>query len=95
MGFIMTKSPSPLEGEGLGMRGENHQKLSLHTIDVFVTADQNLQYQQNIAYSDVGVIVIVAINNRLETLLPCMLEVNNVVQTIMAGQVIDIGDGML
>ena len=58
--------------------------------DVFVTADQNLQYQQNLAYADVGVIVLVAVNNRIESLAPLMSQVNEALKSIAAGQVIEI-----
>jgi len=42
--------------------------------DVFVTADRNLQYQQNLAALPVAVVVLVAHDNRLETLLPLVPE---------------------
>jgi hypothetical protein len=45
--------------------------------DVFVTADQNLVYQQNIAARDIGIIVLAAKSNRLsdlEPLVPTALE---------------------
>ncbi len=58
--------------------------------DVFLTADQNLQYQQNLAYAAVGVIVLVAPNNRIETLKPLMPKVNKAVANIKAGNVISI-----
>ena len=38
--------------------------------DVFVTADQNLQYQQNIKLLPIAVAVLVAKNNRIEALKP-------------------------
>lgn len=37
---------------------------------VFVTADQNLEYQQNLARSKIGVVVIAARSNRIEDLNP-------------------------
>ncbi|MBW3635749.1 MAG: DUF5615 family PIN-like protein [Armatimonadetes bacterium] len=58
--------------------------------DAFVTADQNLQYQQNLAYADVRVVVLVAINNRIETLAPLMPLVIEALQSIAAGQVVEI-----
>lgn len=63
--------------------------------DVFVTADRNLQFQQNLAYAQIGVVVLVAVNNRMETLAPLMPQVNKVLKTIAAGQVIEVklGDG--
>jgi hypothetical protein len=42
--------------------------------DVFVTADRNLQYQQNLSSLPLAVIVLVAYDNRLPTLLPLVPE---------------------
>jgi len=38
--------------------------------DFFVTADQNLQYQQNLTGFGIGVVVLAAHTNRLEDLIP-------------------------
>ena len=73
-----------------GKKNGELMKVAHGQFDVFVTADQNLQYQQNLAYADVGVIVLVAINNRIETLAPLMPQVNEVLKSIAAGQVIEI-----
>ena len=58
--------------------------------EVFITGDQNLRYQQNLAYADVGVIVLVALNNRIETLKPLMERVHQILPTIKAGEVIEL-----
>lgn len=58
--------------------------------DVFLTADQNLQYQQNLAYAAVGVIVLVAPNNRIEMLKPLIPKVDVVLTSIKAGDVVSI-----
>jgi hypothetical protein len=47
--------------------------------EIFLTADQNLEFQQNLARSSLGVIVLVAPSNALEDLLPL---VPSVVRTI-------------
>ena len=73
-----------------GTKNGELMKVACDHVDVFVTADQNLQYQQNLAYADVGVIVLVAINNRIETLAPLMPQVNEALKRIAAGQVIEI-----
>ena len=44
--------------------------LAAEQFDVFVTADRNLQYQQNLAALPLAVVVLVAHDNRLPTLLP-------------------------
>ena len=73
-----------------GTKNGELMKIAHGHFDVFVTADQNLQYQQNLSYSNIGVIVLAAINNRIETLAPLMPRVNEVLQSIAAGQVIEI-----
>ena len=40
--------------------------------EVFVTADRNLQFQQNLSQSRLGIILLVASSNALEDLLPLM-----------------------
>ena len=73
-----------------GKKNGELMKVAHGHFDVFVTADQNLQYQQNLAYADVGVIVLVAVNNRIESLAPLMPQVNEALQSIVDGQVIEI-----
>lgn len=58
--------------------------------DVFLTGDQNLQFQQNLASLPLAVIVLVAFNNRLATLLPLVPEVLQTLQVIQPGQVLKV-----
>jgi hypothetical protein len=53
--------------------------------DVFLTVDQNLKYQQNLKAFNIGVILLVARNNRLKTLLPLMPEAKEALENIRAG----------
>jgi hypothetical protein len=59
--------------------------------DAFVTADQNLQYQQNLSGSGLGVVVLAARTNRLPDLLPLVPELLSVLGRIQAGEVIRVG----
>jgi len=43
--------------------------------DVFLTVDQNLKYQQNLTSIDLALILLVAPNNRIKTLLPLISEI--------------------
>jgi hypothetical protein len=61
--------------------------------EVFLTVDQNLKYQQNLEAFDIGVILLVARNNRLRTLMPLMPEVRAVLENIGAGDFIRVGGG--
>ena len=56
--------------------------------DVFVTVDQNLQYQQNLRGFKIGVVVLVARTNRLEDLLPLVPELLEACPTVDPGSVV-------
>lgn len=62
-------------------------------VDVFLTVDQNLKYQQNLKAFNIGVILLVARNNRLKTLLPLMPETREALENMKAGDFIRIGAG--
>jgi len=51
--------------------------------DLFVTADQNLQYQQNLASLPLSVAVLISRDNRLETLRPHAVELASRLGTIL------------
>jgi len=81
---------------GHGWSGiKNGQLLALADaeFDVFLTVDQNLKYQQNLSTFRIAVILLVARNNRLQTLLPLMPELRKVLDKIGAGDFIRIGGG--
>jgi hypothetical protein len=65
-------------------------RLMTGVMDVFITIDGNLEHQQVLAEYPVRFIVLVAINNKLETLLPLMEQVLTVLETIQPGQMIKI-----
>ena len=50
--------------------GEVLRVLREHRFDVFITVDQNVGFQQNVAASGIAVIVLGARSNRLKDLLP-------------------------
>ncbi|HEY0544754.1 MAG TPA: DUF5615 family PIN-like protein [Pyrinomonadaceae bacterium] len=59
--------------------------------DVFLTVDQNLKYQQNLKAFNIGVILLVARNNRLKTLLPLMPEAREALENLKSGDFIRVG----
>lgn len=61
--------------------------------DVFLTVDQNLKYQQNLEAFNIGIILLVARNNRLKGLLPLVSEVKTALEKIAAGDFIRLGEG--
>jgi len=58
--------------------------------DVLLTVDQNLRYQQNLATAEVAVVVMVALSNRLDDLLPLVPLVDGVLGRIQAGDVVEV-----
>src|SRR6185295_17688892 len=59
--------------------------------DVFLTVDQNLKYQQNLASLSIGLILLVARSNALRALSPLMPRVREALETIKRGDFIRIG----
>lgn len=65
-------------------------RLMSGTFDAFITIDSNMQDQQQLASSSIRFIVLAAVDNKLETLLPLMPAVRVALETIQAGQVVSI-----
>ena len=59
--------------------------------DAFVTADRNLEYQQNVGSVTLRIVVLVAPSNALEDLLPLVPEMLEVLRSIEVGQVRRVG----
>ena len=58
-----------------GLENGELLRVAADEFDVFLTADQNLEYQQNLRELPLAVIVLVARNNTFETLQSLMPEV--------------------
>ena len=59
--------------------------------DAFVTTDQRLEYQQNIAAARIPLIVVVSQRNTLQGLLPLVPKLRLSLRRIRPGQIIHIG----
>ncbi len=70
--------------------GELIQLLVADGFEVFLTVDQNLQYQQNLRAANVGVIVLVATTNKLTDLRPLVPSTLSALTTIQPGQLVEI-----
>ena len=70
--------------------GELMQFLRTETFVVFLTTDQNLQYQQNLRELSMAVVVLVAPTNRLDDLVPLMPQVRTVLASIQPGAVVEV-----
>ena len=66
-------------------------RMAQDQFDVFITADQNIQYQQNLKVSEIAVIFLVAIDNRFETLKLLIPQVEESLSSIKKGDVLRIG----
>lgn len=55
--------------------------------DVFVTADQNLEYQQHLLGFKLGVVVLCAVRTRIQDLLPLIPDAAEALRTVRAGEV--------
>ena len=71
--------------------GELLQRAADADFEVFLTADQNLQYQQNLARARIGVVVLIAPSNKLEDLLPLLAPALEAISRSQAGQVVRVG----
>lgn len=59
-------------------------RLAATRFDVFITADQNLQYQQNLAALPIAVVVLKAVRSDLETLGPLVPRVLSALEDLPA-----------
>lgn len=67
--------------------GELLQGAAAESFDVFLTADQNLEFQQNLVRSPLRVIVLVAPSNALEDLLPLVPNILRVIPDARLGEI--------
>ncbi|HEY9421259.1 MAG TPA: DUF5615 family PIN-like protein [Thermoanaerobaculia bacterium] len=58
---------------------------------VFLTADQNLPYQQNLAAHDIAVVVLKARRNRIQDLRPLLPAIRQALTIVAPGQVLRLG----
>jgi hypothetical protein len=60
-------------------------------VDTFVTTDRNLEHQQNLAAAGLAVVVLVAVTNTLEDLLPLVPALLVALEHPRPGQVTRLG----
>ena len=66
-------------------------KQAAAAFDVLLTADQNIEFQQNLATLPIAVVVLVAENNRLESLEPLIPAILETLTTISPKTLIRVG----
>jgi hypothetical protein len=75
-----------------GKRNGELLDLAAGRFDVFVTSDQNLQYQQNLEHASIAVVVFECRTNRLQDLLPLVPKFLDLLQrNPRPGQVLRVG----
>jgi len=75
-----------------GVKNGKLLALAAERFDVFVTADQNLQYQQNLSVLPVSVLVVVAHDNRLQTLQLLLPQILASLSTMQTRSLVRVGD---
>ncbi len=61
------------------------------TFDVFLTADQNIQFQQNLQTLPLAVVVLIAESNRLESLEPLVFDVMDALKSLKPRTLVLVG----
>ena len=74
-----------------GIKNGNLLRLAESEFDIFVTADQNLSYQQPVTTFDLGIVVLKARTTKLEDLLPLVTALRETLDRITARQVCHVG----
>lgn len=83
-----------VQGRGwAGLKNGALLRRASQEFQVLLTGDRNLEFQQNPKTLPIAVIVIVAVNNRLETMRPLIPDVLDVLKIVRPGQVVRIGAG--
>jgi hypothetical protein len=67
-------------------------RLSSGEFDLLLTADRNLEHQQNFTQVGVGIAVLVGSTNRIEDLRPLVPQLLSRIGDIKPGQLVRIGD---
>lgn len=73
-----------------GVKNGELLNLAATEFDIFLTVDQNLSFQQNLKNFNIGIILMVARNNRLKTLLPLIPALRVAIEEVKAGEIIRI-----
>ena len=80
----------------MGWRGlKDREILDLaesHAFDVFITADKNLQYQQNLASRLIRIVVLDSSSTRPDHLIPLMVQLSSMIESLPVGAAIRINE---
>jgi hypothetical protein len=76
---------------GTGIRNSELLQLAVGEFDAFLTADQNLEHQQNLGALPIAIVVLVAPTNRIEYLRPLIPALLRTLQTLAPRQLVRLG----
>jgi hypothetical protein len=71
--------------------GELLRLISAEHFDAFLTVDRNLEFQQNLQASGIGVVIAIARTNRVKELRPLVPEILEALSRLSKGEVIRVG----
>ncbi len=71
-----------------GLENGDLLRVAENEFDVWVTADKNVEYQQNLDRFDIAVVVLVTPRSRLDMLLPLMPQLRETLQVIRPHQIV-------
>lgn len=72
------------------LNGELLALAEANQFDVFVTVDQNLRYQQNIAARKLGFVLVKVPDNNIKFYRPLFFELNKAAESVKAGELIHV-----
>lgn len=79
-----------VEAGWAGTRNGELLRRANESFDVFLTADRNLPFQQNLSSLIIGVVVLAIGSTRLDDLRPFAARIADALQTVHPGQVVHI-----
>ena len=71
-----------------GLKNGELLRVAENEFDVSITADRSIEYQQNLSRFEIAVVVLVALSNQLQALLPLMPRLHEVLQLIEPHQIV-------
>jgi predicted nuclease of predicted toxin-antitoxin system len=74
-----------------GLENGELLRIAVPDFDVFLTADQNLEYQQNLRRLPLAVVVLIARDNTLDTLRPLLPELLDLLERLEPCTLVKIG----
>lgn len=94
---LIDRGHSVMNVYDMGWRGlKDREILDLsenHPFDVFITADKNLQYQQNLQNRSIRIVVLDTSSTRPDHLRPLIVQIASMVDSLPVGAAVKIDNG--